>query len=69
MSNKDKPWFDEQCRHALGLKQDAHLRSTHDRSRVNPLPCGGVYHPNQTLNAEFYITGESNTGLCLAILQ
>ena len=24
--NKDKPWFDEQCRHAFGLKQDAHLR-------------------------------------------
>ena len=25
--NKDKPWFDDQCRHAFGLKQEAHLRS------------------------------------------
>ena len=25
---KDKPWFDEQCRHAFGLKQEAHLRWT-----------------------------------------
>ena len=24
--NKDKPWFDDQCRHAFGLKQEAHLR-------------------------------------------
>ena len=35
MRNKDKPWFDDQCRHAFGLKQDAHLRWTRDRSRVN----------------------------------
>ena len=33
--NKDKPWFDDQCRHAIGLKQEAHLRWTRDRSRVN----------------------------------
>ena len=33
--NKDKPWFDDQCRHAFGLKQEAHLRCTRDRSRVN----------------------------------
>ena len=33
--NKDKPWFDDQCRHAFGLKQKAHLRWTSDRSRVN----------------------------------
>ena len=33
--NKDKPWLDDQCRHALGLKQEAHLRWTRDRSRVN----------------------------------
>ena len=33
--NKDKPWIDDQCRHAFGLKQEAHLRWTHDRSRVN----------------------------------
>ena len=26
MQNKDKPWFDDQCRHAFGLKQEAHLR-------------------------------------------
>ena len=35
MRNKDKPWFDDQCRHAFGLKQEAHLRWTRDRSRVN----------------------------------
>ena len=28
-------WFDDQCRHVFGLKQDAHLRWTRDRSRVN----------------------------------
>ena len=33
--NKAKPWFDDQCRHAFGLKQDAHLRWTRDSSRVN----------------------------------
>ena len=33
--NKDKPWFDDQCRHAFSLKQEAHLRWTRDRSRVN----------------------------------
>ena len=33
--NKDKPWFDDQCRHAFGLKQEAHLQWTLDRSRVN----------------------------------
>ena len=32
--NKDKPWFDDQCRHAYGLKQKAHLRWTRDGSRV-----------------------------------
>ena len=35
MRNKDKPWFDDQSRHAFGLKQEAHLRHTRDRSRVN----------------------------------
>ena len=33
--NKDKLWFDDQCRHAFGLKQEAHLRWTRDHSRVN----------------------------------
>ena len=33
--NKDKPWFDDQCRHAFGLKQEANLRWTRDRSRIN----------------------------------
>ena len=32
---KDKPWFNDQCRHAFGLKQEAHLRWTQDRFRVN----------------------------------
>ena len=35
MRNKDKPWFDDQCRHSFGLKQEARLRWTPDRSRVN----------------------------------
>ena len=35
MCNMDKPWFYDQCRHAFGLKQEAHLRWTHNRSRVN----------------------------------
>ena len=34
MRTKDKPWFDDQCRHAFGLKQEAHLRWPRDRSRV-----------------------------------
>ena len=33
--NKDKPWFDDQCRHAFGLKQEAHLQWTCDCSLVN----------------------------------
>ena len=35
LRNKDKPWFDDQCMHAFGLKQQAHLRWTRDRFRVN----------------------------------
>ena len=35
MRNKDKLWFDDQCRHAFGLMHEAHLRWTRDRSRVN----------------------------------
>ena len=34
MHNKDKPWFDDHCRHAFGLKQEAQLRWTRDSSRV-----------------------------------
>ena len=33
--NKEKPRFDDQCWHAFGLKQEAHLRWTSDRCRVN----------------------------------
>ena len=33
--NKVKPWFDGQCRHAFVLKQEAHLRWTCNRSRVD----------------------------------
>ena len=33
--NKDMPWFDDQSRHAFGLKQEAHLQWTHDRSQVS----------------------------------
>ena len=35
MRNKDKPWFDDQCRNAFSLKQEAHLPWTRNRSRVN----------------------------------
>ena len=35
MRNNDKPWFDDKCRTAFGLKQVAHLRWTRDHSRVN----------------------------------
>ena len=31
--NKDKPWFDDDCRLAFDIKQRAHLRWTRDRSR------------------------------------
>ena len=34
MRNKDVPWFYDQCRHAFGFMQEAHL-STLDRCRVN----------------------------------
>ena len=34
MRNEDKPWFEDQCRHAFGLMQKAHLRLTRDRSHV-----------------------------------
>ena len=33
--NKDKPWFNDLCRRAFDLEQEAHLRWTRDRSRVN----------------------------------
>ena len=33
--NKDKPWFNDDCRLALDIKQAAHLRWTRDRSRDN----------------------------------
>ena len=35
MLNKDTPYFDDQYRHAFGLKQEAHLPWKRDRSRVN----------------------------------
>ena len=33
--NKDKPWFNDDCRSAFDLKQEAHLWWTRDRFRVN----------------------------------
>ena len=33
--NKYKPWFDDQFRHGFGLKQEAHIQWTRDRSWVN----------------------------------
>ena len=35
MCDKDKPLIDDQCRHAFGLKQEAHIRWTRERFRVN----------------------------------
>ena len=35
VQTKDKPWFDDQCRHAFGFKQEARLQWTRERSRVN----------------------------------
>ena len=35
VSNEDKPWFDDQCRQAFRLKQEAYHWWTRDRSRVN----------------------------------
>ena len=32
--NKDKPWFDNQRMHAVGVKQEAHLRWTCDRTLI-----------------------------------
>ena len=33
-AHKDKPLFDDQCRRAFGIKKEANLRWTRDRSRV-----------------------------------
>ena len=33
--NNDKLSLDDQCRHAIGLKQEAHLQWTRDHSRIN----------------------------------
>ena len=33
--NKDKPWFNDDCRLAFDIKQGAYLRWTRDRSRDN----------------------------------
>ena len=35
MRNKDKPWFNDDYSLAFDIKQEAHLRWTRDRSRVN----------------------------------
>ena len=37
--NKDKPWFNDLCRRAFDLKQEAHLRWTCDHFRVNREEC------------------------------
>ena len=33
--NRDKPWFNDDCRLAFDIKQGAHLQWTRDRSQVN----------------------------------
>ena len=35
LCNKDTPWFNDQYRHAFGLKQETHLRWTRDCSMIN----------------------------------
>ena len=48
--NKDKPWFDDRCRRAFGLKQEAHHWWTRVHSQVNReefVPCPG--RVNETL--------------------
>ena len=35
MHNKDKPWFDDHCRHGFGLKQETNLWRIGDHSGVN----------------------------------
>ena len=35
LRNKDKLWFDNQCKHSFGLKQEAYRRWTRDRSQIN----------------------------------
>ena len=50
----------------LCMEAHAYMGST----KFNPSYLGvGVYHPNQTLNTEFFIAGEPYTGLCLAIFN
>ena len=33
--NRDKPWFDDQCRRAFGLEEEAQIRWIRHRSQVN----------------------------------
>ena len=51
MRNKDKPWLDDQCRHAFGLKQKAHPWWTHDRSWVN---CEEFVHYQVRANKTYF---------------
>ena len=47
--NKDKPWFNNDCRLAFDIKQGAHLRwTTRGRSRVN---CDEFVHYQRRANA------------------
>ena len=50
MRNKDKPWFNDDCRCAFDLKQEAHLRWTRYRSRVN---CGESVHYQRRANVVY----------------
>ena len=47
--NKEKPWFDDQCRRAFDLKQEAHLQWTRDRSRIHP----HIFHQTLRSNCSF----------------
>ena len=48
--NKDKPWFNDDCRLAFDIKQGAHLRWTRDRSRGN---CDEFVHYQRRANAVY----------------
>ena len=63
--NKDKPWFDDQCQHAFGLTQEAHLQWTSDCSWDN---CEKFVHcqmrANETyLEAKLQFSARNRDGL------
>ena len=64
--NKDKPWFDDQCRRAFDLKQEAHLRRTRDRSRANWMSLSTVKLELMKPTLRRGISLVLQTGICLS---